>query len=122
MTDTVQTIDRNETHDMISSEKVDGTAVYGRDGKQLGTIHHLMIGKRDGKVRHAVMSYGGFLGIGEDYYPLPWNELSYDHKCGGYVVSRDAEQLKGGPRYRRDQEPSWDLSFEDRLTSYYGSR
>ena len=94
-----QTLDRTETHDMISSEKVDGTAVYGRDGDKLGTVHHLMIGKRDGKVRHAVVSYGGFLGMGEDYFPLPWDELTYDEKQGGYRVDRSvvivgAVQLK----------------------------
>lgn len=115
-----QTID-NETHDMISSEKVDGTAVYGRNGDQIGSVHHLMIGKRDGKVRHAVVSYGGFLGMGEDYFPLPWNELNYDESQGGYVVDRDLEQLKQGPRYRRDQEPNWDRSYDARLTSYYGA-
>lgn len=119
MTGNTHVIERNETHDMISSDKVEGTALYGRDGQQLGTVHHLMIGKRDGRVRHAVISYGGFLGIGEDYYPMPWNELSYDQQRGGYMVDRDAEQLKGGPRYRLDQQPSWDLAFEDRLTSYY---
>ena len=63
-----QTTDRTENNETISSDKVDGTAVYGRDGDQIGSVHHLMIGKRDGKVRHAVVSYGGFLGIGEDYF------------------------------------------------------
>lgn len=116
-----QTLDRNETQDMISSEKVDGTAVYGRDGDQIGSVHHLMIGKRDGTVRHAVVSYGGFLGMGEDYFPLPWNELTYDESRGGYTINRDVSQLKDGPRYRRDQEPSWDRSYQDQLTGYYGT-
>ncbi|AJP71256.1 PRC-barrel domain-containing protein [Sphingomonas hengshuiensis] len=116
-----QTIDRNETRETISSEKVDGTAVYGRDGEQIGSVHHLMIGKRDGKVRHAVVSYGGFLGMGEDYFPLPWNELTYDESRGGYVVNRDVAQLKEGPRYRRDEEPSWDRAYESQLTGYYGA-
>lgn len=117
-----QTNERTETHDSISSEKVDGTAVYGRDGDQIGSVHHLMIGKRDGQVRHAVVSYGGFLGMGEDYFPLPWSELTYDERRGGYVVDRDVAQLKDGPRYQRDQEPSWDRSYDDQLTGYYGAR
>ena len=117
-----QTIERNETLDAISSEKVDGTAVYGRDGEQIGSVHHLMIGKRDGKVRHAVDSYGGFLGMGESYFPLPWNELTYDERRGGYAVNRDVEQLKNGPSYKRDQEPSWDRSYNDQVSSYYGAR
>lgn len=117
-----QTIGRDEIQEMISSEKVDGTAVYGRDGEQIGSVHHLMIGKRDGKVRHAVISYGGFLGMGEDYFPLPWNELTYDERRGGYAINRDVDQLKSGPRYRRDHEPSWDRSYEAELTGYYGAR
>jgi sporulation protein YlmC with PRC-barrel domain len=120
--DDPHTIDRNETHDMISSEKVDGTAVYGHDGEQIGSVHHLMIGKRDGKVRHAVVSYGGFLGIGEDFFPLPWDELTYDERRGGYVVSRNADQLKAGPRYRRDEEPTWDSAYDNQVMSFFGSR
>lgn len=121
MTDN-RTIERNETQDMISSEKVGGTAVYGRDGEQIGSVHHLMIGKHDGKVRHAVVSYGGFLGMGEDYFPLPWNELTYHADRGGYVVNRDVSQLKDGPRYQRDQEPAWDRAYDDQLTNYYTTR
>jgi hypothetical protein len=64
-------IGRDETHDLISSEKVDGTAVYNRQGERLGSIHHFMVGKRDGKVRYAVLSFGGLFGMGENYYPLP---------------------------------------------------
>ncbi|TVV77360.1 PRC-barrel domain-containing protein [Sphingomonas solaris] len=118
--DNIQTMDRNETQDTISSEKVDGTAVYGRDGEKIGSVHHLMIGKRDGKVRHAVVSYGGFLGMGEDYFPLPWGELTYNEDHGGYVVNRDVEQLKGGPRYSRGQEPTWDRSYDQQVSGYYG--
>ncbi|KTF67613.1 PRC-barrel domain-containing protein [Sphingomonas sp. HT-1] len=113
------TLDRNETQDMISSAKVEGTAVYGRDGEKIGSIHHLMLGKRDGKVRHAVVSYGGFLGMGEDYFPLPWNELTYDEERSGYVVQRDADQLRGGPHYARDHEPVWDRAYEAQVTGYY---
>jgi sporulation protein YlmC with PRC-barrel domain len=118
--DTNDNLERDETLDMISSEKVDGTAVYGRDGEKIGSVHHVMIGKRDGRVRHAVVSYGGFLGMGEDYFPLPWNELTYDESLGGYRVSRDADQLKNAPRYRRGEEPRWDRSYDAEVTGYYG--
>lgn len=64
-----------ETPDLISSEKVDGTAVYNREGEKLGAIHHFMVGKRDGRVYYAVMSFGGLFGMGVDHYPLPWGVL-----------------------------------------------
>lgn len=110
-----------ETHDMISSDRVDGTAVYGRGGDRIGSVHHLMIGKRDGKVRHAVVSYGGFLGMGEDHFPLPWNELTYSEDRGGYVVDRDADQLKNAPHYGRDKEPQWNSDYDRQVTGYYGA-
>lgn len=62
----------HENSTMISSDKVNGTAVYSRTGEQIGTIDHLTIDKATGKVAYAVMGFGGFLGIGEDHHPIPW--------------------------------------------------
>jgi PRC-barrel domain len=69
-------VETNETNRLISSEKVDGTAVYNRAGDHVGSIHHLMIDKFTGHVEYAVMSFGGFLGMGENYHPLPWRALN----------------------------------------------
>lgn len=113
-------IARDETSDMISSEKVDGTAVYNRDGESLGSIHHLMVGKRDGKVRYAVMSFGGLFGMGEHYHPLPWDVLTYDTDKGGYVVDLDKDRLKDAPSYERGSEPTYDRAYTDRIGGYYG--
>ena len=63
------------THSLIGSDKVDGTAVYGPDQEKIGSIERVMIDKISGKVAYAVLSFGGFLGIGEDYYPVPWPTL-----------------------------------------------
>jgi hypothetical protein len=62
---------KDETGDLIASNKVEGTAVYNRQGERLGTVHNFMVNKRSGQVAYAVMSFGGFLGIGESYHPLP---------------------------------------------------
>ena len=53
-----------ETHRLIASNKVEGTAVYNRQGEKLGSVHNFMVDKRSGKVEYAVMSFGGFLGMG----------------------------------------------------------
>ena len=66
----------DETDRLISSDKVDGTTVYNRSGDNIGSIDHLMIDKVSGQVEYAVMSTGGFLGIGESYSPVPWNSLA----------------------------------------------
>lgn len=113
---------RNETSDLISSEKVDGTAVYDRNGEKIGSVHHLMIGKRDGKVRYAVVSFGGFLGMGENYHPLPWDMLTYGIDHDGYIVDIDKDRLKDAPSHRLDQEPTYDRAYDDRVTSYYSQR
>src|SRR4029453_124499 len=93
------TVARDETSETISSEKVDGTAVYNRNGDRLGSIHPFMVGKRDGLVRFAVLSFGGLFGLGERYHPLPWDVLTYDTDQDGYVVDLDEERLKGAPPY-----------------------
>ena len=114
------TIARDETHDLISSEKVDGTVVYNPEGERLGTIHHFMVGKRDGRVRYAVLSFGGLFGMGERFHPLPWDVLTYDTDKGGYVVDLDKDRLKGAPSYERGSDPSYDRQFGERVYGYYG--
>ena len=67
-----------ETAGLIGSDKVEGTYVYDAKGEHIGSIERVMIDKRSGQVAYAVLSFGGFLGIGTDYYPIPWASLSYD--------------------------------------------
>lgn len=76
----------DETGDLIASNKVEGTAVYDRGGEKIGTVHNLMVGKRSGRVAYAVINFGGFLGFGGSYHPLPWSALAYDEDQGCYVV------------------------------------
>ena len=111
----------DETDRLIASSKVEGTAVYSRDGDKLGSVHNFMVDKRSGKVEHAVMSFGGFLGIGDEYHPLPWDQLTYDTDQGGYVVDLTKEQLEGGPRYRAGEEPPYDRAYGQEVYGYYGS-
>ena len=73
----------DETGSLIAASKVNGTHVYNGQGESLGSIYDVMIDKRSGKVAYAVMSFGGFLGMGEDYHPLPWSVLTYDTESRG---------------------------------------
>lgn len=120
-TDRANSLDTDETYDLISSEKVDGTSVYSRDGDKLGSIDHVMIGKRDGRVRYAVLSFGGLF-EGDRYYPLPWDALTYNTQQDGYEVALDKEQLKNSPSYERGNEPTYDANYDRQLRSYYGDR
>ena len=116
---TATNLEADETHRLISSEKVDGTAVYDRRGERLGTVHHVMIDKYTGQVSYAVMSFGGFLGIGESYHPLPWKMLKYDTRLGGYVVDLDRNRLEGAPRYTSRDIPNWDRSYTRQIDRYW---
>lgn len=106
---------------LIAASKVNGTAVYNRAGEKLGSVYDVMIDKRSGRAEYAVMSFGGFLGIGEEYHPLPWNQLNYDEGMGGYVVNLDRARLEGAPRYRTSDMALWDdPAYGRRISDYYG--
>jgi hypothetical protein len=114
-------LDSQETASLIGSDKVEGTPVYRPSGERVGQIERVMIDKMSGKVAYAVMSFGGFMGIGEDYYPLPWSLLTFDPKLGGYVIDLTQEQLKGAPKYSKHE--TWDWSDHERgkkIYNYYG--
>lgn len=115
-------VTRDETGDLISADKVQGTAVYDAGGERLGTIDSIMLGKVSGKVAYAVMSFGGFLGIGERYHPLPWNVLTYDEAKGGYNIAHTADDLRGAPNYSRDEVGAFDYgSRGNEIDDYYGA-
>ena len=105
---------------VISSDKVHGTAVYNPAGQKLGSIDDLVIDKRSGNVRYAVLEFGGFLGMGTDRYPLPWNALKYDTTKDGYVVPLDKARLTDAPRYPLDEAPEYTPEYGRRVHDYYG--
>jgi hypothetical protein len=110
-----------ETFNLISADKVEGTAVYNRAGEKLGTVENLMIDKLSGRVGYAVMSFGGFLGMGESRHPLPWDTLKYDPGMAGYVVDMDSDMLRGAPTFEEAQGVNWeDRDWNKRLHEYYG--
>ena len=119
-----RTGETDETNRLISSQKVDGTAVYNRNGDRLGTIDHMMIDKFTGQVEYAVMSCGGFLGIGESYNPVPWKSLVYDNvNLGGYVMDADRARLESAPRFQSNGRPDWsDRGYTQRVDEYWGVR
>ncbi len=115
-------LDRRETSNLIGSDKVEGTPVYRLNGDNVGQIERVMIDKISGKVACAVMSVGGFLGMGEDYYPLPWSVLTYNPKLGGYEVEITEQQLKNAPKYSWHESWDWaDRQRTQKLTDYYGT-
>ncbi|WP_136163455.1 PRC-barrel domain-containing protein [Sphingomonas flavalba] len=110
----------DETNRLIASNKVEGTNVYNRDREKLGSIYNFMVDKGEGRVEYAVLQFGGLFGLGSDYYPLPWDVLTYDTEQGGYVVDLDKEVLEKAPRYGAGAEPTFDRDYGREVYGYYG--
>lgn len=117
MDTSIGTMDRSTDSNLIAASRVRGTAVYDASGEKIGTVDDIMIGKLDGQVAYAVMSVGGFLGIGERYHPLPWDALDYDSSVGGYRVGTAGENFRDAPSYDRSAIDSDEWS--DETDRYY---
>ena len=87
---------------IIESDRVEGTAVFDTDSKQIGTIERLLIEKASGRVLYVDISFGGFLGVGEDHYTVPWEKLAYDTGLGGYRTDITEEQIRRAPPFYGD--------------------
>lgn len=109
----------DESASLIAAGKVTGTNVYNTAGESLGEIYDVMLDKKSGRIAYAIMSFGGFLGIGEQYHPLPWATLKYDTNQGGYVVGLTNEQLQGAPTFAAGDHPFRDRAAEQRIHDYY---
>ena len=116
---TAREMDESEFGNLIGSDKVEGTAVYGPDDTRIGTIERVMIDKVSGKVAYAVLSFGGFLCIGEDYYPVPWSILTYDTNLGGYRTNLNADRLQNAPKYTQSTGWNWSRENDRKVYDYY---
>lgn len=119
---TTSSLETRETTSLIGSDKVEGTAVYGADQRKIGSLERVMIDKVSGKVAYAVLSFGGFLGMGEDHYPVPWSTLKYDTNLGGYLVNLTKDQLEKAPKYSDSSGWNWNRESERRVYDYYRTR
>jgi hypothetical protein len=104
---------------LIQSNKADAMPVQTRDGDKLGHVYAFMINKRSGQAVYAVLTIGGFLGIGKAYYPVPFGLLMFDPTADAYVMTIDRRVLEGGPSWANNA-PLFDQAYADRVASYYG--
>jgi len=115
--------DNTATHPLITAERVIGASVLNTAGERIGHIEDLSIDKVSGQVVYALLSFGGFLGIGEKFHPLPWSVLDYDPGKSGYVLGLDKAELNSAPSYTKAELRAFggeDRSFRDALFAYYG--
>lgn len=110
----------DETDRLIASDKVEGTAVYGRDGQHIGTVLNFMVDKVTGRVAYAVVSFGGLFGFGERFFPLPWDALTYDPARSGYSIDMDRDRLDLAPSFAAGEDPWRDLEQRRNVFGFYG--
>jgi hypothetical protein len=111
-----------ETGRLISSEKVEGTAVENPQGESLGVIRDVMIDKISGEVAYAVLKYGSFLGMGGKLFALPWDVLEYDTERSAYIIDLPQDRLSGAPSYAEGTQPNWsDPAWNKSVYDYYGA-
>ena len=106
-------------HQLISSRRVEGTAVYNRSDERLGSIHSVMIDKKSGKVAYAVLSFGGIFGLREHVHPVPWEVLNYDVGLDAYVVDLGREELENAPTLRLDEADRPQPKDYEEVYGYY---
>ena len=105
----------------IRASRAIGTSVYNSDHDKIGEIEDIMLDKMDNAIMFAVVSFGGFLGIGEKYHSIPWASLDYSKEVKGYIVPFTKETLKDGPvSSLHDLTKDDGLSARDSSYPYYG--
>ena len=111
----------NPSGHLIAAKSVQGTTVYNTALEKLGAVHDVKIDKATGRIANAILSFGGFLGIGDRYYPLPWEKLTYNTEVGGFVVDIDRDVLEGAPSYTDEATANWnDREWDRRVYDHYG--
>ncbi|MBM3929469.1 MAG: PRC-barrel domain containing protein [Sphingomonadales bacterium] len=106
---------------LVQANVADTMKVQSRDGTSVGTVYALMVHKGSGRTTHAVLSLGGFLGMGKSFYAVPFELLIYDVANDLYTITVDKRMLEGGPSWANNP-PTFDQAYADRVAGYYGTR
>lgn len=107
---------------LLSASSLSSDDVYNPKDEKLGSIKELMLDIESGKIRYAVLSFGGFLSLGEKLFAVPWSALTVDTENKRIVMDTDEERLKNAPGFDSDNWPNMaDATWEKSVHTYYGS-
>ncbi len=108
---------------LMGADTLIGNDVFNRDSEDLGDIKEIMIDMRTGRVSYAVMSFGGFMGVGEKLFAVPWDALSLDTTNKRFVLDVDRERLETAPGFDHNKWPDMaDPAWEESIRAYYGTK
>ncbi|MEH6411339.1 MULTISPECIES: PRC-barrel domain-containing protein [unclassified Hyphomonas] len=109
------------THSLLSASSINGDSVHNAQGEDLGKIEDLMVDTGSGQIEYAVLSFGGFLGMGDKYFAVPFNRLSVDRENKHMVLNVEKDRLKNAPGFDKDKWPDFaDPQFRTSMTTHYG--
>lgn len=107
---------------LMGADTLIGNDVYSQNEEDLGDIKEIMLDTSTGKVSYAVLSYGGFLGMGEKLFAVPWQALTLDTENKRFVLNVDSEKLESAPGFDKDNWPNMaDEKWADDIHSFYGT-
>lgn len=106
---------------LVASSLKHKLLAYGRNGAKLGTVEQFLTDMFTGQAQYAVLSFGGFLGLGQKYHPVPFSFLRVSADGKGYIIDIDKTLIDGSPSYRDEDAPLFDEAYGRRITSYYAS-
>ncbi len=109
--------------ELMGADTLVGNEVFNQKGEDLGDIKDIMLDMRSGKVGYAVLSFGGFLGMGEKLFAVPWNALTLDTENKRFVLNVEPDRLRSAPGFDKDKWPNMaDQSWAKEIHSYYGTK
>ena len=109
--------------EIMAASSFEGETVINPQGETLGEIEEIMLDVRSGRIAYAVMSAGGFLGIGERFYAVPWQAFTMDTDQKAFILDVDKERLLSAPGFDKDHWPAMgDQRWAGQVHSYYGVR
>ncbi|MGV8893856.1 MAG: PRC-barrel domain-containing protein [Burkholderiaceae bacterium] len=118
----------NETNEgpgpgLMGADTLLGNDVYNDQDEDLGDIKEIMVDMRTGRVSYAVLAFGGFLGMGEKLFAVPWNALTLDTANKRFILKVDKERIKDAPGFDSDHWPDMaSTAWTDTIHSYYGTK
>jgi len=109
---------KDHSNDVVKTADVIGKNVINRENEKLGKIEEIVLEKVSGQTRYAVLSFGGFLGLGDDLYAIPWQAMEYCPEENSFIINIDKEKLKTASGFNKDNwpdfaDPTWLQSFND---------
>lgn len=106
---------------VVRTGDVIGKKVVDSEHDELGTIEEIVLDKLTGKARYAVLSFGGFLGIGDTLHTLPWEILDYCKEEDSFQINVSKDKLSASPGFDKDSWPDFaDTTWSNSIRNYYG--